>query len=253
MKFFKENITKEQRQLAKAVNFGLPGGMATKRLYRHLRESGIKTTMEEADKLRTAWLETFTEMNKHFSRKPIGINEKARYGMKSAEDDEEEDDYEEDPLADKKRGKDLYLTTTITGFIRNRATFNATCNTDFQNPVAHVAKEALWNLEAVGLGNRMLNFVHDEVDYWLYPEEVKQIVPIVEKLWLEPGKRIFPHVKLKCETTLSLYWDKHGIEFPDLEWNDDGTPKLELPDFVKQAHEQFNGTELIKKERNSSV
>ena len=36
-------------------------------------------------------------------------------------------------------------------------------NTDFQNPVAHLAKEALWNLEMAGLGNRMLNFVHESI------------------------------------------------------------------------------------------
>ena len=53
----------------------------------------------------------------------------------------------------------------------------------------------------------------DEVDYWLYPQEVKQLVPLVEQLWLEPGRRIFPDVKLKCESSLSLYWDKGGVEW----------------------------------------
>jgi hypothetical protein len=60
-------------------------------------------------------------------------------------------------------------------------------------------------------------------------------VPEVEKLWLEPGQRFFPDVKLKCETTLSLYWDKAGVEFDKVEWNSDGTPILDVPKFVKKA------------------
>ena len=79
----------------------------------------------------------------------------------------------------------------------------------------------------------------DEVDYWLYPQEVQRIVPIAEKLWLEPGSRIFPHVKLKCETSLSLYWDKGGVEMPDVKWDDKGCPILDVPEFVKGA---YNGS-----------
>ena len=92
---------------------------------------------------------------------------------------------------------------------------------------------------------RKLIRLKDEVDYWLYPQEIKQMVPVIEKLWLEPRQRVFPHVKLKCETSLSLYWDKGGVEFPDVEWNDDGTPKLEVPEFVKQVHQKEKENEQI--------
>ena len=76
----------------------------------------------------------------------------------------------------------------------------------------------------------------NEADYWAYPNEVRQLAPIVERLWLEPGRRVFPHVKLKCETSLSLYWDKGGVELKDVEWDANGEPILELPPFVQQAY-----------------
>lgn len=123
--------------------------MGNERLYRHLRVQGVKVTRAEAAKLRKAWLDTFPEMQQHFeSKEQVKIDSFARYT-----NDEEDDSLEED------NGK-RYRVKTITGFIRNRASINAACNTDFQNPVAHVAKEALWNLEEFGLGPRLTNFVH---------------------------------------------------------------------------------------------
>jgi len=52
---------------------------------------------------------------------------------------------------------------------------------------------------------------------------------------LEPGSRVFPDVKLKCESSLSLHWDKGGTEWGDLKWDEQGLPILEEPDFVKQV------------------
>lgn len=234
-KFLKEHVSKEERQRAKAVNFGLPGGMGGRRLYQHLRESGIKATLQEAFQLREAWLRTFKEMNLHFARTPLRQDPKERYAWIPASDDDISTE-NNDPKADKRKGRQLYEVTTITGFKRNRTVINSCLNTEFQNPVAHLAKEALWNFERAGLGNRLLCFVHDEADYWAYPSEIRQLAPIVERLWLEPGSRVFPHVKLKCETSLSLYWDKGGVELKDVEWAANGEPILEPPPFVQQAY-----------------
>lgn len=74
-----------------------------------------------------------------------------------------------------------------------------------------------------------------EVNYWLFPHEIKKVVPQVEKLWLAPGKLIFPDVMLKCESGLCLHWDKHATEWPDINWDGD-IPVLEEPDFVKKVY-----------------
>ena len=126
--------------------------MSAKRLYRHLRENGIVVTLKEATDLRAAWLDTFPEMARHMDRQPMKVDPYARYGSKA--------DIDETGMEDTAPGK-KYKTTTITGFVRSRASFNAAANTDFQNPVAILAKEALWQLEQVGLGDRLVNFVHN--------------------------------------------------------------------------------------------
>ena len=141
----------------------LPGGMKGKRLYQHLRECGIKATLQEAFQLRETWLRTFKEMNLHFARTPLRQDPRERYAWIPASDDDTSTE-DADPKADKRKGRQLYEVTTITGFRRNRTVINSCLNTDFQNPVAHLAKEALWNFERTGLGNRLLNFVHGIVD-----------------------------------------------------------------------------------------
>lgn len=218
------------------MNFGCPGKMGPARLYQHLRENGLKVTRKEAEDLLNCWLSTFPEMKYHFnSRQPLKKDPYERYGINVEAGETVDDELDNDPFKDKRKNRQLFRAKTITGFVRNRATANAACNCDFQNPVAHLAKEALWNLECAGIGDRALAFIHDEIDYWLWPQEVKTIVPLVEQLWLEPGKRVFPDVKLKCESSLSLHWDKGGVEFPDVQWDENGCPILEEPDFVKQV------------------
>lgn len=199
--------------------------MSGKRLYRHLRESGIVVTLDKAVELRAIWLKTFPEMKKHMERTPIKEDPYAKYGLRKDMEEEEEE---------QENKRDLYKTTTITGFVRNRATYNAACNTDFQNPVAILAKEAMWNVEQAGLGSRLLAFIHDEIVYCLYPTEIRTTIPIIEKLWLEPAQRYLPHVKLKCESEVGIRWDKGNTEFTKLKWDDNGYPILEDTKYVKE-------------------
>lgn len=130
--------------------------MKGKRLYQHLRECGIKATLQEAFQLRETWLRTFKEMNLHFARTPLRQDPRERYAWIPASDDDTSTE-DADPKADKRKGRQLYEVTTITGFRRNRTVINSCLNTEFQNPVAHLAKEALWNFERAGLGSRLLN------------------------------------------------------------------------------------------------
>ncbi len=57
------DVTAEERQKAKAIDFGLPGGMGVRGLMEYAAKSyGVKLAMEEAAQWRTAWLSLFPEM-----------------------------------------------------------------------------------------------------------------------------------------------------------------------------------------------
>ena len=55
-------ITKEERQKAKAVNFGLPGGMGVMTLQGYARTCRIDLSESEAQRLVATWFSTFPEM-----------------------------------------------------------------------------------------------------------------------------------------------------------------------------------------------
>jgi DNA polymerase I-like protein with 3'-5' exonuclease and polymerase domains len=57
-------ITKEERQKAKAVNFGLPGGMGVNSLRQYARKNyGAELTEDEAQTLYDIWFDEFPEMS----------------------------------------------------------------------------------------------------------------------------------------------------------------------------------------------
>ena len=61
-----EEISKEDRQLAKALNFGFPGGLSAKSFTGYAEASyGVKVTEEEATKLKEDWFLTYPEMKQY--------------------------------------------------------------------------------------------------------------------------------------------------------------------------------------------
>lgn len=63
-----EDVTKQERQKAKAVNFGLPGGMGVAGLREYAAGSyGVTLTEDEAHSWREAWLNLFPEMREYLN------------------------------------------------------------------------------------------------------------------------------------------------------------------------------------------
>ena len=92
----------------------LPGGMGARMFYQHCREGGLNITREETDFMRDAWIQTFSEMQRHMQPKPIPPSDKIRrkYGFVPDDDDEFEDP---------DQGRQLFIAHCIDGFTRNRA------------------------------------------------------------------------------------------------------------------------------------
>lgn len=204
-----------------------PGALGVKTFLRNCREQGIKMTLDEANVMREAWIGTFTEMQDHMNplkaeNVKVAFN---AYGMNGGPDDEED---EED------NGRKEYKAILPCGQVRNHCSFNAACNSQFQGTTANGAKEAGWNLVHAGYGDRILNFVHDEFLYWLWPEEIRAHIPYIEQLMIAGMKLYIPDVKVGVESSCMLHWDKKATEFEKLQWTEDGLPILEEPPFVKE-------------------
>lgn len=170
-------ITKDERQLAKAANFGFPGGLGVNKFINYAVASwGIKDmTKLRAKHLKIKWLELFPEMVQYLDSKlPSGASESVK---------------------------------TRTGRIRANASYCEVRNGRFQGLVADGAKIALYRLERAGF--RVVNFIHDEYlieipensDFEILGKKVKTLICDAMAL-------VIPDVPIDAEWFITDRWYK---------------------------------------------
>ena len=234
--FLKAHISAKARQDAKAANFGFGGGMQVQRFFENCRAQGIELTLEQAADLREKWIFAFPEMKLHLV--PTRMQEvqdigKQYYGYAGGGDAEDDED-DEDEDDNKGNDRNAYMATLINGMVRKRCSFCSSLNIIFQGLAAYGVKLAMWNLALAGYVDRLHNMIHDEVIYSLYPEELQQHVPIIEKLMIDGMRLTTPHVRVSVETSVMTHWNKGAAVFNTLKWDEQGNPILEPPPFVKE-------------------
>ena len=226
----KKSITKASRQVSKAVNFGLPGGMSANRLYTSCREQGTSLTPEFADTLRREWIGTFPEMRLHMQAEEMPATD----AMSSYDVPQQEEEDEEEDVKDKRKFK----ATLINGMVRTNCSFCSALNIQFQGLVAYGVKLAMWNLAMHGYLPRIVNMVHDELLYLLRPDELDRCIPEVEELMKDGMRKAMPDVRVGVETSVMRHWDKGATVFSELSRDEQGNLIIEEPSFVKEAMAQ---------------
>ena len=120
-----DDVSKKQRQEAKAANFGFPGGLGVDTFIEFSRGYGLELTQDRAKEMKGVWFAAFPEMDDYMQ------NEKGH-------------------------------VFTLTGRKRGNTTFCAEKNTPFQGLAADGAKLAMYNLDKAGF--KLAGFVHDDPD-----------------------------------------------------------------------------------------
>ena len=239
-KFLKENISTERRQNAKSANFGFGGGMSAETFYKNCRKQGIKMTPDDAVQLRKQWVSAFPEINLHFNpeRMPDKNEVRTGYGITqwNQYDDPEFGEEEEDDAQEEGKQKQKFIARLVNGMVRSNGSYCSILNINFQGLAAYGLKLGLWNIAMAGYLDRLLNEVHDEANYWLYPEELKVHIPIIEKCMISGMRTACPDVMVKVESSCMLHWDKKAVEFNKLQWDDNGLPIIDEPPFVQEVY-----------------
>lgn len=191
------------RNVAKAYNFGAPGGLGVVTLVKFLKNSGIFVSEAFAKKMKDAYLSQWPEMREYF---------KVIRGML-------------DPTDNLGAAEQLF-TNRIRGGVR----YTALCNTYFQGLGADCAKESLHYLSkecylegGSMCGSRLVAFVHDET-IMEHPEHLAaERGAIQAKIMRDVGNKFCKDVPLKAEPCLMRFWSKKAIEtFEDgvlVPWN----------------------------------
>lgn len=162
-------VTKEQRQSAKAANFGFPGGLGAHTFIQFAAGYGLELTQEDAERMKEAWFSAFPEMDTYMAE-PLGYS------------------------------------ITETGRMRGDTTYCAEKNTPFQGLAADGAKIAMYEMEKAGLTLR--GFIHDECVVEVLEEEVEKYKKAVESIMIESMRTVCPDVKIEVESTISKEYCK---------------------------------------------
>lgn len=186
-----EEQVKKMRQLSKAANFGLPGGLGARTFVAYARGMyGLRISVEEAEQVKALWLRKWPEFRDYFRLMDRYIQEG------------------EDGFAQ--------IVQLFSGRVRGGLWYTNLCNTFFQGLGADVAKRAMFAVskacyaepDSVLYGTRPVNFIHDQIISET-PEEIAHETAFEQaRVMMEAGNYYLPDVPVKCTPALSKVWTK---------------------------------------------
>ncbi|WP_240907072.1 DNA polymerase [Paludisphaera rhizosphaerae] len=171
------------RRRAKAINFGIPGGLGAEALAVYARTNfNVAMTAAEAGELRRRLIaEVYPELGAYLSdeRGPQGGTSHAPRGI-----------------------------VTSSGRIRGVVNYTQARNTPFQGVAADAAKLALWHL--IRDGHRVVAFIHDEFVVELPKSGVDHLAEArkIELILNRAMESATPGIPSACEFVLSRRWSK---------------------------------------------
>lgn len=155
-----EEVTKQQRQEAKAANFGFPGGLGVDTFIQFSSTYGLDLTQAQAQEMKNVWFEAFPEM-KSYMQNEVGY---------------------------------VY---TETGRKRGDTTYCNEKNTPFQGLSADGLKIALYNLDKAGF--RIVGQIHDQILTEVETTGAKEKLKEMEQIMIESMRQVVPDVKISVE------------------------------------------------------
>jgi DNA polymerase-1 len=164
-----KDVTKQQRQEAKAANFGFPGGLGVDTFIEFSAGYGLELTKAKAQEMKDVWFDAFPEM-RDYMKNEIG---------------------------------EIF---TLTGRKRGNTTFCAEKNTPFQGLAADGAKLAMYNLDKAGF--KVVGFVHDEIICQVPKDKSAEMLLIQEKIMIDSMKEVVPDVAVGVESAISDFYTK---------------------------------------------
>ena len=180
-----EQVTKSDRQLAKAVNFGLLYGQSAKGLVRYAATSyGVTLDEEQATDIRQAFFRTYSRL-----RQWHGLSHnQAEAGVTEVRT---------------RTGRRRLIPTTASDWER----FTALVNTPVQGGTADGMKHALILIDQrLPKSARIVSTVHDEVVVECHEDTAEQCREIITTAMVEAMAALFPEVPVEVEANICTTW-----------------------------------------------
>ncbi|MGC8852497.1 MAG: DNA polymerase, partial [Hydrogenobacter sp.] len=178
-----EEVSKEERQLAKAVNFGLIYGISAKGLSEYAKSYGIDLSVDEAQKIRDKFFEYFVSFK--------NWHERVKRELKEFKES---------------RGY------TLLGRKYVAHTFPDAVNYPIQGSGADLLKLSVLMFDAEmkkeGLKAQVVNLVHDEIVVECEEKDAMAVKELLEKAMKHAGKVILKRVPVEVESIIKDRWVK---------------------------------------------
>jgi DNA polymerase-1 len=184
-----DQVSKEQRSAAKAINFGLAYGMGPQGL-----AVRIDKTVDEARELINAYFKAFSGVQKwlekagrdsvRLSYSPTPLGRKRFYNSLNSDDQ----DFRRRQGEIERQGKNA----PIQG-----------CNADMTKMALVFLRERLQ-----GYAARIVNTVHDEIVVEVREDQAEEVCKLVEHEMIRAGQEILKEVPIVADAKIGDYWSK---------------------------------------------
>lgn len=189
---------KEKRQMAKAADFGFPGGLGVTSFITYARGYGVEFDEAGARELKQLWLDSFPEFQFYFKWVRSQL-------QKVGENDDGEDILRMD------------LTHPYSNRVRGQVPFTVGCNSFFQGLAADMAKDAGFRVSkecysdpnSALYGSRIVNFIHDELVIETPRTGCHDAATRMRDIMVEAGRRWCPDVPVGVDVSLMNRWTKN--------------------------------------------
>ena len=189
----KISTVKNARQVAKAANFGYPGGLGAKGFMKFAEGYGLALSEREAVYLRCNWFATWPEMSNYFdwvSTRDYVMLQRGGYSVDTTS-----------------------ITQLRSDRVRGGCSFTAACNTLFQGLAADAAKAACYAVVRACEDGRLdwwkvWNFIHDEILIRGPVDDCGRAARILEEIMVREASAWLPDVRVKAEATAMDRWSK---------------------------------------------
>lgn len=183
-----DEYAEEIRQLAKAANFGFPGGCSPKRFVALAKAYGVEIDIRTAAQLKATWMSAWSEMHKYF---------------KHVDACQDADGWH-------------YVEHCRVDRIRARCTYTAACNAPFQGIISDGIKAALYRVareqyvepESDLFGSFTVNEVHDELILEAIEAHGHIVAMQLKKVMEEEMNKYLPDCPTHAEPALMRRWSK---------------------------------------------
>lgn len=179
-----EDITKKERDQAKAANFGLIYGISPKSLAEYAKNAySVEMSLEEAMEFQRVFFDHFKKIK-------------------------EWHDYIKKELKEKKE----FICKTILGRVLKAYTFTDAANYPIQGTGADLLKLSVLvfdnELKRENLKAKVVNLVHDEIVVECKEEDAEKVKNILEISMKKAGSMVLSHVHLDVELFVNKNWKK---------------------------------------------